>query len=448
MSRPLALAVVVALTLAPPAPGSDTLAEALQEKAPAVLAHAKKKGYANLGVLKFLVRRGDGPGRGDAGDLNLSLANKIEVALILANADERFGIIDKASEFVDREKMTSANHRTAAGRKAFFARKFDLAWSRDKVEPAAFVTGLVTLSDDLSRMTVTLQVFGKTGAVEELPGEIAVPTDPETLGQAGYSYAVAPARRKALVAGDPPPAADMRRAEAIEGAVKAAGRDTFAPLADSPVRWTVLYNGKPAAATGDTVPEPAADDKVEFVLANPGPGTYAIVLLVNGENTLFQERAAPLACRKWVLAPGTEVTIRGFQADADTTAPFRVLRPDEPEPESVRYGPNAGTFRMVVYHGTTSADAPRQGEVVGGPSAAALAIAKTRGTTRPAGVKPQSLKALQADLRGRAKAADGARGYVVKGGTAERNETEGVYFTPSSDTPVADVSLRYFAPKK
>ena len=47
--------------------------------------------------------------------------------------------------------------------------------------------------------------------------------------------------------------------------------------------------------------------------------------------------------------------------------------------------------------------------------AATLALSRTRGGTRPAGVKPQSLKALQADLRGRL-GTDGARGYVVKGG--------------------------------
>ena len=47
------------------------------------------------------------------------------------------------------------------------------------------------------------------------------------------------------------------------------------------------------------------------------------MLLVNGENTLYQERVAPAACRKWVLGPNMSVTVRGFQVGADKVAPFR-----------------------------------------------------------------------------------------------------------------------------
>ncbi|MDB5311705.1 MAG: hypothetical protein JWO38_5907 [Gemmataceae bacterium] len=453
--RIIAAAFVLALIVPAARADGDPLAAGLQDKAPAVLAHLKKKGFANVGVLKFVVRHGDGPARDDAGDLNLSLANKTEVALILANTDERFGIIDKASEFVDREKMTSANHLTAAGRKAFFARKYDLAWSRDKVEPSGFVTGLVTLSDDLKRMTIRLQVFDKTGDVEDLPGEITAATDVETLAQAGFSYTLAPTRQKALIAGEPPPSAAVRRTEAVEGAVRAAAPETNPEtpvdvLADCPVKWKVLYNGKPAKVRGTTVPEPGDDDRLEFELTNPGPGTYAVVLLVNGENTLYQERVAPAVCRKWVLPAGAAVTVRGFQMGPNMVVPFKVVRPEDAGPDAVSYGPHAGTFRLVAYHGMTTSTPPADDrEIVGdGKAGALMAIARTRGTTRPAGVKPQSLKALQADLRGRAKGADGARGYVVKGGTAERFDTESVYFTPTTDTPVADVSLRYFGPKK
>src|SRR4051812_11835449 len=101
---------VLALLVAAPAARADDdqLTAALQEKAPAVLEHVRKKGFKNVGVLKFLVRQNDGTPRDDAGDLNMSLANKTEVALILANTDERFGIIDKASDFVAREKLPAS----------------------------------------------------------------------------------------------------------------------------------------------------------------------------------------------------------------------------------------------------------------------------------------------------------------------------------------------------
>ena len=61
--------------------------------------------------------------------------------------------------------------------------------------------------------------------------------------------------------------------------------------------------------------------------------------------------------------------------------------------------------------------------------ASSLALSRTRGGTRPEGVKPQSLKALQADLRGRLGTA-GARGFVVKGGATEQFETRSVFFCP------------------
>ena len=456
MFRSLSLAAV--LLAVPALRAEDPLAAKIQEQAPAVIDTLKQKGFTNVGVLKFLVKRGDsGPARDDVGDINLSLANKTEVALILANTDEKFGIIDKASEFVAREKMTSANHLTDEGRRAFFTRKYDLAWSKDKVEPSGFVTGVVTITDDLKTMTVKLQAFNKSGELFDLPASVSVPVEPEMLAQAGFSFAVSVEKQKALVAGEPPPTPEVRREEASASARQAEpatppkaevpppSTKPFAPLRDSPVKLTVLYNGEPVKVSGNTIPEPGPTDRVEFVLKNPGPGTYAAVMLVNGENTLYQEKAAPLNCRKWVLSPGQEITIRGFQLSQDTTAPFRVVAPEDIGPDAISYGPHAGTFRMVVYHGTMKEGAGPDATPKGDEGL--LAIANTRGGTRPEGVKPQSLRSLQAALRGRAKDASGARGYIVKSGAAEKFETTTVSFVPSSETPIADVSLRYYLPK-
>src|SRR4051812_4820692 len=157
---------------------------AIGKKAPGIHQLLKKKGYTNVGVLKFLVKQGDGKLSDDAGDLNLTLANKLETALVLANLDEKFGIIDRASEAVVKEKLTTANHRSDDGRKAFFTRQYELGWSRDKVTPAAFLTGVVAISPDLKTMTVQLQLFDSSGKIEDLPEPLAVATDPEMLAQA------------------------------------------------------------------------------------------------------------------------------------------------------------------------------------------------------------------------------------------------------------------------
>lgn len=431
----------------------DPLDDALFDKATSILEQLKKKGFTNVGVVKFLVRHGDAEPSDDVGDLNLTLANKLEVALILANTDDKFGIIDKASEQIVREKLLAANHRTEEGRKAFFIRKYELAWSRDKVEPSGFLTALATFSQDLSKVKLQIQVFDKSGKIEDIAGTVSAPTNPEMLAQAGFSYALAPSRQKALVTGDPPPPPETQKREIIEQVAKSVPKPKEvetpppSPLDDCPIKLTVLYNGKPVTPNGTNLPEPKSTDRVEFTLSNPTQGTYAVVLLVNGENTLYQERIAPAVCRKWVLGPDMSVTIRGFQVGTDQVAPFRVLPAEEPIPDAVRYGDHSGTFRLVVFHGKMSDVNPADNLAKADPKdAASLALSRTRGGTRPAGVKPQSLKALQADLRGRL-GANGARGYVVKGGSTEKFETSSVFFVPSPELPVADISLRYAAKK-
>jgi hypothetical protein len=450
MFRPVLALLLAVVAVSPARAAGDPLDEALLDRAGSILGELKKRGFTNVGVVKFLVRHGDGEPSDDVGDLNLTLANKLEVALILANTDEKFGVIDKASEQVAREKLLGANHLREDGRKAFFSRKYELAWSRDKVDPSGFLTALATFAADLKTLSLQIQVFDKTGKFENLLGVITAPTSPELLAQAGFSYTLAPARQKALVAGDPPPTREAQTREIVERVsrtveTKTETKGAASPLADCPITLTVLYNGKPVTPTGETIPEPQATDRVEFTLANPGEGTYAVVLLVNGENTLYQERAAPAACRKWVLGPGMSVTIKGFQVGPDKVAPFTVLPPEEPLPDAVRYGDHAGTFRLIVFHGKM-AEANPADTVASGDSKDARALSRTRGGTRPAGVKPQSLKALQADLRGR-QGTDGARGYVVKGGATETFETRSVYFVPSPELPVADISLRYAGKK-
>lgn len=460
--RRLAFATVAAALLAPATRAADAepLEAALKGKAPSVVAHLKKKGYGNVGVLKFLVRQGDGPARDDVGDLNRTLANKTQVALCLAlKPDDTFGVLNDPSEVVVQEKMTRANHLTEDGRKAFFERKFGLVWSGDKVEPAAFLTGLATLAPDLKRMTIKFQVFDKTGAVGDVPGEIASPADPEELAEAGYSFTLPIARQKALITGvpDAPPAPPVSKKEVVEEMARTADRKPdqpdapFAPLADCPIKWTVKYGAKKVDVKADRIPEPAAGEAVSFDLHNPGPGTFAVVLMVNGANTLFEERVAPIACKKWVLTPNTTVTVRGFQTDANRVSPFRVLPPEEAEADVVRYGDPAGTFRMVVYHGKLSDGKP------GGAAGADLSarrdrdenvIGMVRGSTRALAGQPQTLRDLQNELRGRTKTASAGRGYVGKGATADANETETVTFVPSSAVPISDISLRYFTPKR
>ncbi len=440
---PVLLAAVLAAPALAAPPPADPVAAGLQAAAPQLLAHLKANKAANVGVLKFLVRHGDRPARDDAGDLNIALANKLELALVLANTDDAFGVLREPSAAVVRDHVAGANHLDADGRRAFFDRKFELNWTDDKVTPAAFVVGEMTIADDLSTLTVALRTFDKSGDLADAPGGFTGPADPKALADAGFGFTLPVSITAAIASGKPPARADI-----VKAAVAAAKPlPASAPAPAPAVAWAVLYNGKEVVPQDGRVPEPTEADRVEFRLTNPGPGTFAVVVLVNGESTIGRERAAPNDCRKWVLPPKASVTIGGFQADDGTRTRFSVLAAAESDAGAVNYAAHAGTFRAVVYAGTETDAAPD------GPADAApadrelLALARTRGTAAPAGVKPQSLKALQATLRGRDGAADGARGLVAAAGPAEAAAVKRVYFKAATDVPVSDVTLRYYTPK-
>ena len=77
---------------------------------------------------------------------------------------------------------------------------------------------------------------------------------------------------------------------------------------------------------------------------------YAIVLKVNGENSIARQRLLDIECQKWVLDPGDPpITIPGFQMDNAKAERFTVLSPSEWKLHEIDYGRDVGTISMVVY---------------------------------------------------------------------------------------------------
>ena len=90
---------------------ADDLDKQLLKQAYSVLATLKEKGYNNVGVLKFRVKKGTEPATDRAGTLNLRLSEKLEMALILANKiQDPVGIIRNANKTAST--ITGANHLT------------------------------------------------------------------------------------------------------------------------------------------------------------------------------------------------------------------------------------------------------------------------------------------------------------------------------------------------
>lgn len=453
MSRTLILLVAVAFPAAGRADPADDLDAELLRVAPKLVEHCKAHKLTNVGVVKFLVRVGDAKPSDDVGELNLALADRLEVALLLANPDaDGLGVIRRASAAVIAAKNTFANHRDADGRKAFFAdQTYRLAWGPE-VKADAFFTGELALDKDLAKAALTFQAFDAAGTLETLRDAVAVEPSPRLLAEAGFSYLVDP---KKLA--DAPDAPKRKRrnlqvvAEVRQEAADFAKADkgTLHPaLRNAPLKWTILYDSKPVPFEGDRVPEPVRGQVVTFVLENRADFVVGAVLKVNGENVLFRERLPVERCRKFVLEPGQKVEVEGFRSDEKTVKPFEVLSAEASRDDEVRYGEHVGTFRLTAFRGKLVEADPTADENKSLADADRMLVAIARGGRDAVKIPAGNAKSVKEYLLGREAAQAGAHGLVVEGTAATTKAARYVFFRPEPDLAINDVTVRYYTPAK
>jgi hypothetical protein len=402
--RATALTLLLVL-LARPARAAS-LEQDLLAQAPRLITHLQDRGCKNVGVLKFLVYKGDSALTDNAGPLNLGLAQRLEIALALANPVEeakQIGVIRNAS--ARAAALPGANHLTAAGRKLLFGAEYSLAWGDRKVTADAFLTGTARFSADLRKLTVQIQSFDRSGAEPVEVTKLIADADVGNLTDGGESYLLRDPKSQDKL--------ELTKAQQAAARVKA-HKDTF-PLLDeaAPVALEVLYDGKeaPLKVKGGRaeVAEPTEGQKVEFVIRRHGGGKerLAVVLKVNGENTLFKQKMPDLHCAKWVLEPGKEkLVVRGFFLDVKQQAAFRVLSAKESKAKEINYGADVGTLSLTVFRergGKQVAEAPDEDEVE--------VAAVTRMFTPPK--SPKNPFALKAQLK--SEADRGLRGLVGEG---------------------------------
>jgi hypothetical protein len=442
----LVLAALGLLAAARPAPAQapQTIHQALLKQAPKVLTYLREHNARTVGVLKFLVQEGDGRPGDRVGLLNLTLADRTEIALALAVPYKQIdtkdcpGILRRASE--GAAGVPGANHLTAEGREILFRGEYSLAYGdpKAKVKADAFITGEVRLSPDLKRMTVALRGFHKGGKGLDEIARFTVDSDVGSLVEGGAAYSLGKGR------------GGMEEIATRSVKIKKAGKAAAHPLfaADSPVALEVLYDGVPQKVVlGDNgearVAEPRENQKVAFrIRRREGEtGTLAVVLLVNGVNTLFQERKVPDQCAKWILPAGEkELLIQGFQLNDKKLVPIEVLSRADSKPQEVYYGHDVGLVSLVVYReqgGTVPAP-------LNGPSDNELAIKAAEVPEK----LPPNLFALRAQLRSSGvRSLDRSRGVFVPGKQQFDAPLKMVPFRTDA-TPVMGVTLRYYARQK
>ena len=452
--------------------GSASYEQAVREQAPKILAALKSKGYKNVGVLKFLTRNEGGAWRDNFGPINRTLADRLEISLLVAlDPKDNIGILFRASDVINASGNQRATHLTEEGRAEFFSfdpSPFFFPWNqKQKVQPDAFLTGEATLSADLTRMTIQVQVFGNEGANKlklQDVCEFVATVDPRTLTEAGISFVGARGPfDKPIDAGQfttqvikdapkPDDTADQwqRRADTLLKEMK-----------DLPIKVELLYSGEPVLVEANPfrppaerdnvllrVREPLTRENVSFRIINKGTETYAVVLKVNGQNSIFREEKAPMDCYKWVIEPGRVTVVKGFQLDNMKAVDFKVKSEAESRKDEIKYGDNAGTFTIVVFRAAKSAadmQIVAQEEKARDLPTAMISRGTEQLTTRIAASDLASFQGELAKLTQKAEELNGSRG-VVGAGREGDNPVLDVKFTPVP-RPAFSATIRYYDPK-
>ena len=425
----VALALLAALPHAADAAEPESLERGFVAKAPGLIKQFKAKGYKNVGVLKFLVlREGAKTFSDNVGTLNMTLARRLEVALVLAN-DPRapVGVVRNASAVAAR--TAGANHLTKAGRVKLFAADYPLAWGKDEVKADAFATGTAMIGKDLKTMTVSLLVFDREGGkVEQFGEDFLARNDAGKLAEMGESFVL-----RGL----------FDDGEAVATAAKVAAKEVVHPLAAKaatapPVVLDLFYDDERVALEARDgrlyAPEPSEGQKVAFRLTRDKSKTrYGVVLKVNGENTIEKQREPDLYCRRWVLGAGLgPVGVSAFQMSDTKFREFKVLSAAAAKAREVNYGADVGTITLTVFREGTGEEvvdtdrASRNSRLV----AKAHLPAKT----------PDNYDALKAQLL-----ADADRGLIVDGEEKEGAKVKRVKFK-ADPTPVMSATIIYYKP--
>jgi hypothetical protein len=431
-------ALVLSLGLANPAAShADTLNQELLKQAPGVIRYLKQHGYRNVGVLKFRVQKGDEPMSDRVGLLNRNLATRLEIALVLANTfPDPLGIIRDAS--AEAALRPEANHLRPEGRPALFRKPpYPLAWGDQRVEADAFLTGEVVVSPDLQQMTVTIQSFGRNSGVLDQVVRFEATTDAATLTEAGESFLI----RGAFDSGQP----DVIRKQVAATAAEVKMAQQANPMEDAaaPVALEIHYDNQriplEIRAGKALIQEPREGQRVTLVLrkVDQAKERYGVVVLVNGQSTLFKERGDPFQCWKWLLEPDHPTrVIKGYQTSAREAEPFRVLSPEASRQDAINYGSDVGTITLSVFRQQRGRD-----EALPPDKKAEDVAAISRGTfpARP----PRNLPALKRQLAIESR----KRGLIPGDGgppidsPIRRSED----FRPEP-TPVMSATITYYRP--
>jgi hypothetical protein len=467
--RRLALAVAVTLAATSAAPvRADNLDAALLKNAPEVIRYLHEHHYRNVGVLKFRVHKGKQPASFKVGPLNDNMVERLENALIAVNSSsEPIGIIHDANHVAATRRL--ARYDNPAGQRALFQQSYALAWGNTTVTPDYLLTGIVTVRPDLKSATVVLEGFGPNSPKQDKVLTFQVETDRSLLADLNESFqvksralkrktrsidldeeAVADAAEKDTT----PPKSGTASAES-DSSVAGAGKNSDEKLLD----FQVLYDGAPQQIAADPdnpgelrVAEPNENQAVSIAVRSVAQDRIGLVLMVNGVSTLYEEPQQSDLSKNlaWVLDPGRQYAIQGYQQDNQTRKPFRVL--SAADSEAATYSANTGLIQFHILRSGPSDSKSIAGNDQGttdDSSGQAMSIS-LRGLNRSAMVKlghTRSLGDLKNEIRKNIhKTSRRSRGLIA----SDTNAVAGAIQNDEVKNPVfvQSIAVRYYKPKR
>lgn len=418
----LLTAAVVAL--GPSFARADNLDKELVKKAPEILSHLQKQGYKNVGVLKFMVKKGKSDLSFNSGAINHNLATRLENALILADDPEKpIGIIRDATTAAAAADPKHT-HLTQEGRTSLFKISYPLAWGNQKVSADAFLSGVVVLSPDMKETTVQLVLFDRKSAkLEDLKSAaIKVSTDRSILADSGQSFVLS---KRSMTKRDGFDEEAAANSATLDGTNPTPTPTPGSSIFDTYLKLEVKYDGQAQTMTPDSAsggefkmsPDPREGQKIEFVLNNTSGQRLGVLLKINGKSAFGQQDDEDDRCALWILEPSAAATIRGFYDEASKKVDIFKVLSDEESRSAWSSHKRPGYFDVTVYTESGAVGEENQFSIRGMPK---------RSLTKSA--PPATLAAVKEQLRNSMGAVKRGRGLISGSGNLEDANLKAVQF--------------------
>lgn len=432
-----------------------------------VLSYLAKKGYKNVGVLPFQVKKGKAKSGGfDAAPLAMSFPSRLETALAMSmDASKPLGIIQDASGAAGAQKVGPWAKNKASFQK-LFAANYALPYGSAKVKADAFLTGLITCTDG-ETTRVDIRAFDRNSLKgskldTEPVASFTVENDRALLRELGFGYVLP---RTAVARGTTAKSRDKAARSIVSRSLKAQRRSddpSTEPADVGGIQLELFYNGQKQllkALTGEgnsrmfEAPAVPSGATVSMTLKRVAEGDKLLgaVLAVNGKSTWNQEptEGGTANCTRWLFKPGNTApqTFKGFYMgeSAEKLLPWKVFDAKESETMVGAMGARAGWIDLDVYESNGQ----------GGSGDGDEMQITLRGLARSRSAKPANFKEYQASLlkannvkpRPRSKGAvsrDPASGGIIGAGVEEQPSPPVGSASFPNPTRLGGISIRYY----